>query len=339
MNVLTEQIQANLEVLKENGGTNRPFRFRGTALVQGGLSRNGRYYPPEVVARVAAQTPETPLTVYARHRDALEGAGLPVGRVDRLYLDGRQLKYEATLAPTRLGRDLQALIEGGFVVAASIRAFPYTSRRARWGDREVEWVESLTLRGIDFTDDPGVPEAAGFTILETAPVPLEEGSPATPGSLEKRKDWNMNLNDLTLESLRAQRPDLVEAISAEGARAAQTLLEEIRNLLAVTEDSALLPTLRELVARRTRQQIADYVAQQLADDPLREVIARRLSEECSTLAEAQARLPRERHYLAELRRLLIAGPTAYVGTGLVENAETGRLSREQEHARALAGLK
>ncbi|MBI3948029.1 MAG: hypothetical protein HY321_19085 [Armatimonadetes bacterium] len=340
MNVLTEQISASLEVLAETRGADRAFRFRGTALVQGALSRNGRYYPPEVVASAAAQAGETPLTVYARHRDALEGAGLPVGRVDRLYLDGRELKYEARLAPTRLGRDLQALIEGGFVVGASIRAFPYSSRRARWGDREVEWIDSLTLRGIDFTDDPGVPEAAGFTILEAGPVPIGSVPAPAPGSAAGHgKDLSMDLKDLTLDSLRAQRPDLVDAIAGEGARAPGGLLEEARSLLSVTEDAAIVPAIRELVALRTRQQIADYAAQQLGEDPLREVITRRLVEECASLAEARARLPREQHYLADLRRVAVAAPVGPAGSGLVENPETGSLTPEKGRARALVGLR
>ncbi|MDH7570210.1 MAG: hypothetical protein QHJ73_11570, partial [Armatimonadota bacterium] len=99
--------------------------------------------------------------------------------------------------------------------------------------------------------------------------------------------------------------------------------------------AGILPALRDLVSLRARQEIADYVSTQLAGDPLREVIAARLAEECATLADAQARLPREREYLAALRR---AYAGAAVGKGLVENEETGGVGLQQARARALAGL-
>ena len=322
MDELTEQISAPLEVLEEAPGPRRLFRFRGTALVQGGLSRNGRYYPPEVVAAAAAETRATPLTVYARHRDATEGSGLPVGRVDRLYLDGPALKYEVTLAPTRLGRDLQALIEEGILVSASIRASPYASRRVRLGDREVEWVEALTLKGIDFTDDPGVPEAVGFEILEEAAIrPPEE-------------EEGMDLRSLDVETLRAERPDLVEALRAETGR----LLEEVCRTLEVADAGQLPQAARELAGLRTRREIAALVDAEMAGDPLREAVKTRLLEECDTLSEARERLQRERDYAIALRRVFLTGGGPAAGAGLVENPESATLTPEQAHIRRLAGV-
>jgi len=339
LNVLTEQIPSRLEVLRDPSGRGELFRFRGTALVQGGLSRNGRYYPPEVVAAAMAQARTAPLTIYARHREAVEGSGLPVGRVDRLYLDGPALKYEARLAPTRLGHDLRALIEGGFLAGASIRACPYASHPVRLGDRDVEWVDSLTLRGIDFTDEPGVPEAAGFEILEEALVAGHRCRGGSPGSAHQTlEEKRMDLQSLDLAALRAQRPDLLAAVRAEAAAA----LEEVRRLLGVADADAVCQVVRELVRLRARQEIADLVDAELASDPSRAAIRARLVEECGSLAEARQRLERERAYAAELRRgLLAAGnlhPPDARGQGLVENAEDAVLDPERAHIRRLAGL-
>lgn len=335
MNVLTEQIDAQLEVLEEAAGADRPFRIRGTALVGGGLSRNGRYYPPQVVAAAACGA-VLPLTLYARHRDAVEGTGLPVGRVDRLYLEGAALKYEATLAPTRLGRDLRALIEGGFVVGASIRASPYSSRRVRLADREIEWVDSLTLRGIDFTDDPGVPEAAGFEILEEAAIaaslPVDEAA-----RVPQEEEESMNLESLDVQTLRAQRPDLVEALCAEG----RAILEETCRTLGVAEPARLPEAVSELARLRAEREIAALADAELAGDPLREAIKARLLEECDTLAEARERLERERSYATELRRVFLAGgphSPSPSGSGLVENPESAAVSPEQARVRRLAGV-
>lgn len=333
MQTLTEQIDARFQRAAGGRQAGEPFRFRGTALVQGAVSRNGRYYPPEVVAETARQAEGVTLTVYPRHREAVEGSGLPVGRVERLYLEGPELKYEAVLAETRLGRDLQALIEGGFLVGASIRACPYASHRARVAGRDVECVDALTLRGIDFTDDPGIPQAAGFEILEDAPA----GSALEPPKTDETKEESMNLESLSLEALKEQRPDLAEALRREGA----PLLEEIRQALGVEETGALPAAVRDLARLRARGEIAAALDAELAGDPLRRVLRDRLVEECATVAEARERLPRERAYLAGVRRLTLPGVPAGgepVGCGLADNHETAAASPEQMHVRRLAGI-
>lgn len=344
MKMLTEQISARLEVLRNPPGGGDLLRFRGTALVQGGLSRNGRYYPPDVVREAMERARTTPLTVYARHRDAVEGSGLPVGRVDRVYLDGPNLKYEATLAPTRLGRDLRVLIEGGFLIGASIRAWPYTSHAVRLGGRDVEWVDSLTLRGIDFTDEPGVPEAAGFEILEEALKPEARGArsadPAIASLTEAApplEETTMDLRSLDLETLRTQRPDLLEA-----ARTGESaILEEVRRIVGVPHAGALPQAVRDLVRLRVRQEITDLVRGEMGDDPAQPAILARLLEECHTVAEARERLARERAYAAELRRAHLAPGTGArlhpAGCGLVDNADD-HLSPDQARVRRLAGL-
>lgn len=334
MQTLTEQIDARFETAAGGRQAGQAFRFRGTALVQGAISRNGRYYPPEVVAETARQADGVALTVYPRHRDAVEGSGLPVGRVERLYLEGPELKYEAVLAETRLGRDLQALIEGGFLVGASIRACPYTSHRARLAGRDVECVDALTLRGIDFTDDPGIPQAAGFEILEDAPAGSALGPPVPDSTHEEE---SMNLESLTLEALKEQRPDLAEALRREGA----SLLEEIRQALGVEETGGLPAAVRDLARLRVRGEIAAALDAELAGDPLRRALRDRLVEECATVAEARERLPRERAYLAGVRRLTLPGVPAGgepAGRGLADNPETAAASPEQVHVRRLAGI-
>ena len=337
MKVLVEQIAPRLEVLEDAAGGERGFRIRGTALMGGGVSRNGRYYPPEGVAAAAGKTP-LPITLYARHRDAVEGTGLPVGRVDRLYLDGPALKYEATLAPTRLGRDLRALIEGGFIAGASIRAYPYASHRARLGDRDVEWIDALTLRGIDFTDDPGVPEAAGFEILEAAATGalLPNAQAATMLPEEER----MNLEALDLETLRARRHDLVDAARAE----ARALLEETCRVLGLAGPERLPEVVAELARLRNHREMAALADAELEGDPLRDVIKARLLEECPTLESARERLQRERTYAARLRQAVLAsglvgaGGRAPAGAGLVENPEGAAVSPDQVRIRRLAGV-
>ncbi|WBP89531.1 DUF6582 domain-containing protein [Kitasatospora cathayae] len=155
--------------------------IRGTAIAPG-VSRNGRLYTAEMLARSAERAqaaidrgePHTMLT----HHGAEDDSTRIVGRVTKLERqdDGR-VTFEAEIADTAHGRDIAALVTGDqpFLDGVSIRgAWRGRVRRIQHEGQTVETADDLDLFGLDFTKTPGVALAR----IERSTAPTESAEPS-----------------------------------------------------------------------------------------------------------------------------------------------------------------
>lgn len=137
---------------------------KGIALAPG-VSRNGRLYTREAIAKAFARLSERvnagDLPVVMRtHHDAGDDSTRVVGRVRKVSLtsDGA-IAYESDLADTSAGRDIAELAKG------NTRALAHVSIYGSWvgaphkiqhEGRMVETADDLEIDKIDFTATPGV---------------------------------------------------------------------------------------------------------------------------------------------------------------------------------------
>lgn len=164
----------------------------GTAL-RPGISKNGRYYSPEMIAdavRAAKERIELglePLTMWLSHESADRGRVTEMcGRLTDLELqpDG-SARYSAVIAANEAGREAAALFDTtdgqpAFLRGVSIRGY-WTSepKPVLVGGQAATTADGLVLDGIDFTDRPGV-EGAGIdsVALTSEGTPTESGAAA-----------------------------------------------------------------------------------------------------------------------------------------------------------------
>lgn len=157
----------------------------GTALVPG-VSKNGRYYSPEAVARAVARAQQRidsggmlitdrqqPLSQRTHHAAEDDSTAI-VGRLTSLALaeDG-SAKFTADIADTPKGRTIAALADTSDGRPAFLRG---VSIRGAWADKprtetidgkSVQTADDLILDGLDYTGSPGV---AGAVIDSCVPV-------------------------------------------------------------------------------------------------------------------------------------------------------------------------
>lgn len=137
---------------------------KGIALAPG-VSRNGRLYTKEAIARAYARLSERVQSgafpvVMRTHHDAGDDSTRVVGRVRSVSLtsDGA-IAYESQLADTTAGRDIAALADGNDRALAHVSIYGSwvgTPRRVEHDGRTVETGDDLEIDKIDFTATPGV---------------------------------------------------------------------------------------------------------------------------------------------------------------------------------------
>lgn len=146
---------------------NRIAVIKGTFATPG-VSRNGRYYSPEMIAETVAEAqkaidagemPVTMLTGHGGRRDSL-GANVAdtAGRVTKVSIspEGHGL-FEADIADTAAGRDVATLTSGGYLKGVSMAGvWKGMPRQVRVDGVLAETADGMSMRGIDFTHNPGV---------------------------------------------------------------------------------------------------------------------------------------------------------------------------------------
>lgn len=154
----------------------------GVALAPG-VSRNGRWYTPEAIAKMVARAQQRLGGDGITIRDSLGEAGGPlatlthhqaeddstriVGRITSISVDENgAARYTGEIADTPHGRTIASLLDTSdgrpaFLKGVSIRgAWVGTVRRVKGPDgAPVETASDLELDGLDYTRKPGVPAA------------------------------------------------------------------------------------------------------------------------------------------------------------------------------------
>lgn len=166
-----------------------------------------------------------PITVYARHAHAIAKDKLPVGRVVGLERRGGIGYAIEEIAPTADGRDVQTLARNKMLNAVSLRANggSYTLEPILVNGEEA-WDVDLTLDGIDFAPDGPAQPTYGVEVL-AAEARVEPAKSST-------RSVNLSQDVLTLEAVKRDRPDLIQAIEAPYKEAQAKLTQELESTKA-----------------------------------------------------------------------------------------------------------
>ncbi|MFD9632832.1 DUF6582 domain-containing protein [Streptomyces violascens] len=144
--------------------------IEGTALVPG-VSKNGRHYSKEAIAKAVARLSErladgsNPAVMLTSH-SADDDSRRIVGRLDSVSLtDDGSARFTAQIADTDEGRKIAALVDTrhgpAFLKGVSIRGAWIGKVRREIGPdgKPYEEAPDLEIDGLDFTRKPGVPGA------------------------------------------------------------------------------------------------------------------------------------------------------------------------------------
>lgn len=311
------------------------LRFTGVALTDHAISQQGtgfeRYYSKEFNDLCLARTKEYvdqghTVTIYNTHGSALGDLWVgpvknPIGKMEDIWRDGEDVLYRGFISATDEGQDVIRLMLDEVRDETSVRIYD-----ARWDTRELESDEQREypdqlmvmtdgyIGGIDFCDEAGIPGAGLVEILESAP-----------------RFHTLEDTMLTLETLKAEHPDLVSAIVEErlgvlselvtGLQAEKTRLTE---QLAAVEDKtpeltalqAKVETLEALVAEQEHALALERAAQ----GPLqREIVAALKKEQPEDLAKRALELRDE--VLARVQAEYQVGKDTAKGVGTFEDED------------------
>ena len=295
------QHNAPLTVLEEahidESGKHHPFRYEGTALFDGAISKNKRWYPKEACDAALAATNAAIeggliCTVYGTHDQATGGGGFfssgaqvhyPIGKVTKLFRKEERIKYEAALAETRDGADAAVLIRGGFVGPTSIRSYHYEQEMVEVGDEVLAKMKTFVIAGIDMCQEAGIEGAGIDRVLESA-----KSTPFDP-STEEVEETVMDWTKVTLEELQTNVLPLLDkyagakvtaAVATEQAKvvAAEAKAGDWQNK-TVASDTALLALRSQLdaAAAKLAEQMLHVAVLEAAQNPLTALVARKMT--------------------------------------------------------------
>ena len=220
-------------------GEDGRLRFTGIAMFENAISGNGRFYPAEFIDESIARTSKWleqghATTMHKSHEAWMRG-DLPIGAVFTLKHEGGKMLFDAQISPTKDGSDMMTLIEDKVMSRVSLRSTQYESKMEKLEGESLDVMKWAVFEGIDFCERPGIQGAGIIKILEAAPKWAEEN--------------NMNWDEITLEALRENRPDLLEGYLRDALGAFVAERDELKT--AVTEGAATVETLNAQVAELT----------------------------------------------------------------------------------------
>jgi len=158
---------ASIDFIEEDD--KQPFRFSGIALKGDSESKNGRYYPKEIVEKAVKEAKDNlgelrlmvghPKDINETSPEKIVGKFLSID-----YDENGNVPFEAEIVNTNLGKDTQEALRTGLWTDLSIRANGSMTKESVNG-RKRDRVTNLSLKGLDFVSEGGVPEAKINKIL------------------------------------------------------------------------------------------------------------------------------------------------------------------------------
>ncbi len=267
-------LEGVLEAKNIKRGDDGRLRFEGVALRFNTLSANSWFYGENMVRESVERTNRwiaegNICTMYATHGKALGSmfslpTESPIGKYTEFFLEDDKMMYRGQISPTEEGKDIMTLIEDGVIIHTSIRSNMFEAEPVTMSingeDVEVMAVQHAIINGVDFCDQPGVAGAGITKIFESAPT------------FVTHSEDNMDMKELTLEALRAERPDLLNAAVVEHLALFQGQIQE--------KDAEIARLTEELAAVKEGQIDPETVT----------ALETQLQESGSLLAETQAEL-------------------------------------------------
>lgn len=276
------------------------LRYEAVALIDHAVSQQGsgheRYYSPEFNDRCLKRTNEYleqghVVTIYNSHGSALGSAFSvgsdknPIGKVEKVWRQGDSIRYRGFISATDEGKDVIRLMYDGIRNETSVRIYDVEAEIKELESEEPSELIVMQegyIGGIDFCDEAGIPGAGLVQILESAPTFLTQ------------MEDDMDYSDITIEELREQRPDIVEALSEADRTSVEALTEKVAELqqaLAQAEQATELAAAQELVQALQAEKEAleaELTYHRAAEGLVGREIVKRLLEEKPADPEARA---------------------------------------------------
>lgn len=173
------------------------MELSGVASKGGIVNKNRRLYPTPVLNRVAEASQDLirrgKLLGEVDHPDWVGTLSKAAVKFTKLWMEGDLLQFEAIVLATDEGRKLATLLRSGVGVGVSTRGYGSTKVISSGGREFYEIQDDYELRGIDFV--------------------LNESNKY--GKIKKFEDEDEGGDDMTVEQLKKDHPDVYEAIRAE----------------------------------------------------------------------------------------------------------------------------
>lgn len=178
---------------------------------------NGRIYPYAIlereVKRIQADIKKTPGSVLEQGDHPMDGLAKIRGvaaMLESIELDPatKRVITVSKIFKTEVGKDLAAILEGGGLVGRSSRGYGATERGEVLGEVGDVVQEDYQLKTIDFVIGQSTHDAYVTQIMEQA--------------LEREEGDGMDIKTLTLDELKAARPELLTQLEAAATTAAET---------------------------------------------------------------------------------------------------------------------
>jgi len=190
------------------------------------ISGNKRYYPPQIVEKVAGQLKG--LKSYADHDD--RSIKNIVARITNAKLENGKAVATFKFSKAKdVAESIFTRIKEGIVTDVSIAASGST-KKVKMNEDWVDEITDIKLHSVDFVSEGGVPEAKILQVFESNNLPT-----ITEGDIEK-------VEKMTLEELRQTQPELVTEIEkpiGELKVSNETLIKEVADLKAKIQEREL----------------------------------------------------------------------------------------------------
>lgn len=182
--------------------------IRGTASKGGHVNKNGRLYPTSVLAKVVetaqADIKKGKLLGELDHPPDKGTLSRAAVKFTALWMEGDDMLFEADVLPTDDGRQLETLLRAGVGIGMSTRGYG-------------------TLRPIDYPDGTVYEVQPDFEMKGIDCV-LEQSNEY--GKVSSFEHVEGGSEDMDLDTLKKEHPELVEQIASEAAESAIKEAEE-----------------------------------------------------------------------------------------------------------------
>lgn len=276
----------------------QPFRFSGIALKGGTESKNGRYYPKEVVEKAVNEAKDNldELRIMVGHPEKNETSPVPiVGKFLSIEFDEKgNVPFEAEIGNTSLGKDAQEALRANLWQDLSIRAEGSMVKESVDG-RKREKVTELHLRGLDFVIEGGIPESKVTKILS------ESGGEKimTKAELLEVKE----VQEL-LEETKTQIAEMTERENEEGEKK----IKELETKLAEAKEAR-----DKVETELNEKKLADFkeskVSELKVSDKVKELLRNRVNGKNEE--EIKKSIDKEFEYIKEIAPIFKEGPKVH----------------------------
>jgi hypothetical protein len=193
------------ELTEDEDGSLKLLTIRGTASRGDVFNKNNRMYPTKVLKKVAekAQTAikKGKMTGQLDHPSFFDGGGLKGTAIKftNMWMEDDYLKFEGNVIPTTPGKELAVLLKSRVGVGMSTRGYgtmlPHKNKGGKEDNSRMVVQDDYELLGVDAV--------------------LNESNQYSKIAQFEHKEGGKNVDELTLEMLKKDHPELVDAVRQE----------------------------------------------------------------------------------------------------------------------------